>query len=200
VMAQQVLRDLSLDIHNAQRALVTALGAEKQLTKRREQLNAEAADWDRKAERLLRAGDEQLARGAVEKAVSARASANSVDAPLATASKSVELMREQVARLKAEWDTARGRCAQISANQAAAEAVGVAGRASDHYTAAMDRAQRLDQLAGKASKFEAEMEAATELLGEQDQFDRDVTRADRATEVESAMQALKARLVQAEGS
>jgi phage shock protein A len=197
VMAQQLLRDLSQDIHNAQRALVTALGVEKQLGRQRDQLLGEAADWERKAERLLLAANELLARGAIEKAVNARTAAAALTKPLDTARKSAERMREQVARLKSEWETARNRCAQIGANQAAAEAMGAASRATDHYTSAMNRAQRFDQLANKAGRFEAEMEAASELLGEQGRFDQEVTRVDQAAEVDAAMTALKSRLAPA---
>jgi len=197
VMAQQVLRDLSRDLHDVQRALVVALGAAKQLQAQQERLKAEATEWDAKAERILRRGDETLARGAIEKALAARSAASALDKPLATARKSAERLREQLASLKSEWDLARTRCAQISANQAAAEAVGVATRASDQYTAAMDRAERLDRLSAKSSRFEAEMDAAAELLADRDRFERDVARADQAAEVDAAMQALKARLAQA---
>src|SRR5688572_19166663 len=75
VMAQQVLRDLSGDIQGAQRALVTALGAEKSLARQHQQLLAEAAEWEAKAEKLLVTGNEPLARGALEKALLARANA-----------------------------------------------------------------------------------------------------------------------------
>jgi phage shock protein A len=194
VMAQQVLRDLSQDVHDVQRALVVALGAAKQLQHQQEQLQAEATQWEGKAERLLQSGDEALARGALEKGVTSRAAATALDKPLATARRSADRMREQLAQLKSEWQSARNRCAQISANQAAAEAVGVATRATDQYTAAMDRAAKLDRLSSKSARFEAEMDAACELLADQDRFERDVARADRTAEVDAAMQALKTKI------
>lgn len=197
VMAQQLLRGLSEDILGAQRALVSALGAEKQLQRSRERRDAEAAEWESKAERLLLAGDETLARGALEKAVAARAAATALQVPLETARKSVARMREQVARLRSEWEAARSRCAQIGASQTAARAMGVAGRANDHYTAAMERAQRLDELSQKATGYEAEVEAASELLGEQDRFEREVGRADQTAAVDEAFATLKARLARA---
>lgn len=194
VMAQQVLRGLSEDIHHAQRALVTALGAEKQLERQRDEALREAADWERKAERLLTAGAEDKARGALERAVGLNQRAQGLDKPLQTARKTVARMREQAGQLQTEFESARSRCAQISANQAAAEALGAASRASDHYTSAMDRAQRLDTLSAKASRHEAETEAAAELLGEKDQFEREVAAVDRKAAVDDALAALKARL------
>jgi phage shock protein A len=194
VMAQQVLRGLTQDIHNAQRALVTALGAEKQLTRQREEALREAAEWEAKAERLLTGGAEDKARTALDRAVSLRQRAQGFDRPLATAARTVGRMREQLAHLQTEFETARSRCAQISANHAAAEALGAAGRACDHYTSAMDRAQRLDTLSARASRHEAETEAAAELLGEKDQFEREVAAVDRKAAVDEAMAALKNRL------
>lgn len=194
VMAQQVLRDLTQDIHNAQRALVTALGAEKQLQRQRDDAGREAADWEGKAERLLRNGAEDKARIALERAVGLRQRQQSLDKPLDTAHRTVARMRQQLGHLQTEFENARGRCAQISANQAAAEALGAASRAGDHYTSAMDRAQRLDTLSAKASRFEAETEAAAELLSEKDSFEREVSATDRKAAVDEALTTLKARL------
>lgn len=194
VMAQQVLRDLGDDIQSAQRALVAALGAEKSLERSRAQFQAEAADWERKAENLLRAGNETLARGALERAVAARHRAAEQEAPLATAQRSVARLREQVEQLKREWEGARARAAQINANQAAATALGLASQGGDHYSRAMDRAQRLDRLSRKAARFECEVEAATELLDEQTRFERETAAADQVAAVDSAFAALKARV------
>lgn len=194
VMAQQVLRGLTGDIHNAQRALVTALGAEKQLDKQRDEALREGADWERKAERLLQTGAEDKARTALDRAIGLRQRAQGLDKPLDTARRTVSRMREQTAHLQTEFENARSRCAQISANQAASEALGAATRASDHYTSAMDRAQRLDTLSARASRYEAETEAAAELLGEKDRFEREVAEVDRKAAVDDALAALKARL------
>ncbi len=58
----------------------------------------------------------------------------------------------------------------------------------------MECSQLLDDLAMRSSRFEAEVEAASELLAEQDQVDREVTRVDIAAEVDAAMCKLKERL------
>ncbi len=194
VMAQQVLRDLADDIQSAQRALVTALGAEKHLERSRAQFVAEAAEWERKAERLLRAGNDDLARGALERAVAARQQAEEQREPSETAKRSVARLREQTEQLKREWESARARAAQINANQAAATALGVASQGGDHYSRAMDRAQRLDQLSRKAARFESDVEAATELLSEQTRLERETAAADRGAAVDAAFAALKARI------
>jgi phage shock protein A len=145
---------------------------------------------------MLVSGGDALARPALERAVIAEARASEQEKPLEVARRSVQRLREQAERLKAEWETARLRCAQIAANQNAAEALGAASRFSDPYSRAMQRAHRLDQLSRKSAAFDCEAEAAAELLGEHDRVDREIARVDRAAAVDSAMAALKARIAE----
>lgn len=194
IMSQQMLRDLGEDLARANRALVTALGAEKQLLRQQQQARAEAAEWQVRAERVLATSGEALARSAMERAVGAETRANEQEKPLETARRTVQRLREQVSRLKSEWETARARCAQIAANQNAAQALGAASRMGDHYSRAMDRAQRLDQLSRKSAAMDCEAEAAAELLGEHEQLDREVARADQNAAVDAAMESLKAKI------
>ncbi|AXQ30935.1 PspA/IM30 family protein [Solimonas sp. K1W22B-7] len=194
VMAHQVLRELGDDLQQANQALVISLGAEKQLQRQREAAGSEAADWELKAERLLKAGDEDKTRSALERAVQMRSRAQALETPLAAAQRATVRLREQVQRLKSELETARGRAAIISANQTAANALGSAARASDSYTRAMDRAQQMDRLSQKAARFESEAEAAAELLNEDGRFEREVAQVDLGVEVAARMAELKARL------
>ena len=165
-----------------------------QRERQRDDARREAADWESKAERLLRSGVDDKARGALDRAVSQHQRAQALEKPLDTAQRTVARMKQRLAQLQTEFENARGRCAQITANQAAAECLGAASRAGDHYTSAMDRSQRLDTLSAKASRYEAETEAAAELLGEQDRFEREVAAVDRKAAVDEALAALKARL------
>lgn len=194
VMAQQLLRDLSAELQGAQRALVAALGAEKRLQHERERLGVDALDWERKAETLLRAGDEAVAREALERAIGLRAQAQARERPLASAQQSVQRVRVQVDQLKREFAQAQMRAAEIRASQTAAEAAGAAGRFKDHYSRAMERAQRLDRLAQKAGGLEAEAEAAAELMDETQRLDRAAERVTMAAEVDTALAKLKRRV------
>lgn len=194
VMAAQVLRELGDDLQQSNQALVVSLGAEKQLQRQREAAGAEAADWEQKAERLLQSGDEIRARGALERAVQARSRSQALETPLAAAQRATARLREQVQRLKAELETAHGRAAVINANQTAATALGSAARASDSYTRAMDRAQQMDRLSQKASRYESEAEAAAELLNEDGRFEREVAQVDLVAAVDARLAELKARL------
>lgn len=194
VMAQQVLRDLGEEVQATRRSLVAALGAERHLLKQRESMQQEAAEWDGKAERLLESGDEKLARAALERAVSLKSATSALEGPLTTAQRTTARLREQMQRLRSEWDNTRNRVAVISANQAAAEALGSVTHASDAYSRAMDRVQSLDDLARKAGALESEADAAAELLNEQENLERAVSAHDQAVAVDSALAELKARV------
>src|ERR1700757_1287719 len=70
IMSHQLVRDLTTELAAANRGLVAALGAERQLQRSRERMSKEAGDWECSAETLLRKGEEGLAREALERAVS----------------------------------------------------------------------------------------------------------------------------------
>jgi len=194
IMAGQVLRDLGDEVQATRRSLVAALGAERHLLRQRESMQKEAADWEGKAERLLESGDEKLSRNALERAVSLKSAAGTLEHAVATAQRTTSRLREQMQRLRSEWDNTRNRVAVIHANQAAAEALGSVTQASDAYSRAMDRVQSLDELSRKAGGMEAAADAAAELLNEQESLERAVSAHDQAAEVEAAMAALRQRL------
>lgn len=194
IMANQVLRDLGEEVQVTRRSLVAALAAERNLVRQRNAMVQEASEWQRKAERLLAAGDETLARSALERAVSLKAAAAEQLGPIGTAQRSTQRLREQMQRLKSEWENTRSRVAVISVNQSAAEALGSAAQASDSYSRAMDRVQHLDELSRKAARLESEADAAAELLNEQESLERAVAAHDQAAEVEAAMAELRQKL------
>lgn len=194
IMASQVLRDLGEEVQATRRSLVASLGAERHLLKQRDQMAREAAEWEGKAERLLESSDEKLARSTLERAVSLKSAAAALEQPILTAQRTTQRLREQMQRLRSEWDHTRNRVAVISANQAAAEALGTVTQANDAYSRAMDRVQSLDELSRKAAGMESEADAAAELLNEQESLERAVSAHDQAVAVDDAMAQLKARV------
>ena len=194
IMANQVLRDLGEEVQATRRSLVASLAAERHLLKQRESMQKEAAEWGQKAERLLESGDEKLSRSALERSISLTSAAASLEAPIATAQRTTQRLREQMERLRSEWDNTRNRVAVISANQAAAEALGSAAQSTDSYSRAMDRVHSLDELSRKAASLESEADAAAELLNEQESLERAVSAHDQAAAVETALTELRARV------
>jgi phage shock protein A len=197
LMSHQLVRDLGAELAAANRGLVAALGAERQVQRSRERMGQEAADWERSAETLLRKGDEASARQALERAVSLRQGASALTQPLQRAGRTVERLRGQVARLRAELGRVRQRVVVIDVQHAAAAALRNAGAADDACTRALDRAQELERFERKSELMDCEAEAAGELLDEQDRLEHSIGRLNTDTAVDEALAALRARIAPA---
>lgn len=196
LMSHQLVRDLTTELANANRGLVAAMGAKRQLQRSRERMEQEAADWERNAETLLRKSEEGLTREALERAVALRQGVESLAQPLQRAAGAVERLRGQVGRLRAELGRVRQRVAVIDVHQAAAHALRRAGQADDAYTRALDRAQELERYERSA---DCEAEAAGELLDEQDRLERSVARLSADGAVDEALAALRSRIAAGQG-
>ena len=199
LMSHQLVRDLTTELAHANRGLVAAMGAERQLQRCRERMEQEAADWERSAETLLRKGEEGLAREALERAVALRQGVAALAQPLQRAACAVERLRGQVGCLRAELGRVRQRVAVIDVHQAAALALRWAGQADDAYTRALDRAQELERYERSAESADCEAEAAGELLDEQDRLERSVARLSADAAVDEALAALRRRIAAGQG-
>ncbi|MDR3417809.1 MAG: PspA/IM30 family protein [Nevskia sp.] len=193
-MSHQVVRDLINEFAAANRGLVAALGAQRQLQRSRERMNVEAADWESKAEALLRRGEEGLTREAVQRAVLQRQGATALEQPLEHSGRTVERLRAQAERLQRELERARQRVTLIDVQQAASRALRGAGAADDAYSRAFERGQELDRYERRAEIAVCRDEAAAELLDRHDRFERDVARLAADAAVEEALAALRRRV------
>ena len=194
LMSHQLVRDLTLELAAANRGLVAALGAERQLQRSRERMHQEAADWERTAETLLRKGEEGLTREALERAVALHQGVESLAQLLLRSAATVARLRGQVGRLRAELGRVRQRVAVIDVQQAATQALRRAGHADDAYGRALDRAQELERYESRAETADCEAEAAGELLDEQDRLERSVARLNTTAAVDEALAALRGRI------
>ena len=198
LMSHQLVRDLSTELAAANRGLVAALGAERQLQRSRERMAQEAADWDRTAETLLRKGEEGLTREALERAVALRQGVEALAQLLRRAAATVARLRSQVGRLRAELGRVRQRVAVIDVQQAAARALHSAGQAGDAYGRALDRAQELERYEQQAETVDCEAEAAGDLLDEQDRLERSVAKLGADAAVDEALAALRRKIAAGE--
>jgi phage shock protein A len=199
MMSHQLVRGLTTELAAANRGLVAALGAERQLQRSRERMGQEAADWERTAETLLRKGEEGLTREALQRAVTLHQGASALERPLQRSGQAVERLRGQVARLRSELCQVRQRVAVIDVHQAASRALRRAGAVDDAYSRALDRAQELERYERKAEVADCEAEAAGELLDEQDRLERPVAQLGADAAVDEALQALRSRIAAHDG-
>jgi phage shock protein A len=160
------LVDLNLDemdeqIKAGQKEVVSALAAEKQLSKKTEELRADVERWDRRAELALRSGDEALAREALKQKKRAAAEFEAADkargeqqAAAIKMKEELERMRQKLAELKMKKGTIAARAAQARGG-AGAEQLGARGGSS-----AFDNFRRMEE---KIEGREAEGAAMAEV-------------------------------------
>lgn len=190
-LAQQLLRDLGDEIQRAQRALVLALAAQKRLQHERQRAEEEADTWAQRAEALLRAGDEGMARAALERAALGRRRGAGQAGSQAAVDANVDRARAQLERLKRELAEARLQAARIDAADTAAKVTGVF---DDAYTRSAARAGTLERLLHKAGGAACEAEAAAQLLDEQTALSDAVGAAELNADVDAALAELKRRV------
>ncbi len=120
------LDEMDEQIRAGAREVVQAMGAEKQLGKRCDELGADVERWDKRAELALKSGDEALAREALkqkkratgELAIAAKARAEQADAALKMKS-GLERMREKLSELRMKQGTIAARAAQARSGSGA---------------------------------------------------------------------------------
>lgn len=155
------LEEMDEQLKRAQKEVISAVAAEKQLKKKVDELTAERDKWDKRAELALKGGDEPLAREALKqkKRVSAEvlaaenARVAERDAAL-NMKQELERMRARVAEIKLNKGTIAAR-AQRAAAGAGGEGLGAKGGAS-----AFDDFRKMEE---KIEGREAEVSAMAEV-------------------------------------
>ena len=121
-MIRQMIRDMEEAVNKATASVGTALANQKRLGRQFNEKQNQTDEWQRKAERAVATGEDDLARRALErKAMFAKAREDL--APAVEESKqTAEQLREQLRELKTKLEEARTRQGALVARHQAAEA------------------------------------------------------------------------------
>ena len=164
-MVKQLILEMEEEVDKATEALGQAMGSQKVAAKELADAQAKAADWNDKAKLALKAGDEDLARRAVEAKVALDPQVEALQASYDNITAQVDKMRAQVQELKMKLDEARSRQNVLIARAKMAEAsqdvaVSIGSVDTDSAFAKLDKLER------KIIEQESVAEAYTELNGE----------------------------------
>lgn len=190
----QIIRDTNEHVAEARHTVIAAVASEKALRREMESARSQAARWAERAEKALRAGDENLAREALARKVEHRKNAESIEPAWSDARRTVEQLKRQLKALEARRGEAVRRRAGLVARQHAARA-----RHSLHTRMARvpgpeDTLDRFDELERRVTSMECEAEAVAEVMGEQDRLERSVDETHRARRVDAELEALRREL------
>ena len=194
VMLKQVIRDMDRNIQDARTAVVSAVAGEKQLGFQVEHHRRVAADLECKAESALKAGREDLAREALARRIDHDRIAADLERSRAGASEICTRLKSQLDTLLAKRADALRRKEVLIARQRAAEARSRLTRSLAAASIDDTSGEKITRMQQRVVEMEAEAIAASEVLEEPRQVEKDIVEIETAAQVDEALAALKARL------
>ncbi len=194
-------------LQNVKKGLADVVTAKKRLQLQSQKLEQQVVKLDTQARQALAAGNEALARTALERKTTVQAELQGLDSQVTELEGQQQSMTDNQAKLQAKIEAFRSKKEVIKAQYSAAEAqvriseaatgvgeemadVGLAmQRALDKTEGMRARAQAVDELE-KAGAFED----LTQLGDGQDDIDRQLAQLSSGTQVDSELEKMKAEL------
>ncbi len=192
-MVKQLIIEMEEQVDEATRALGQAMGSQKVAAKELADAMAESADWNDKAKLALKAGNEVLAKKALDAKVGIDQQVAGLQESYDQMSAQVDKLKEQVQGLKIKLEEARSRQNVLIARSKVADAMTKA--ATSVSTTSVDSAfAKLDAMERKIAEKEGTAEAFTELNQIDIETDDSFKKLEHEAAVNDEMARLKAEL------
>jgi phage shock protein A len=194
---EKMLKQLVLDMENqllqVKTQVAIAIADQHLLDKKREEHEATAADWKRKAELAVGRGQDELARPALERSLSHEQMAQGFARQLAEQKAEADALRATYTKLQGKLKETEGQCEMLVAQHRRARMIGRATEAQNVVeTHATSRTSPLQRFKARLHTAEAENHAGKMLL-EGDTLDDKFTTLERDEQVERLLGELKER-------
>lgn len=189
-MVKQIILEMEEQVDAATRSLGQAMASQKMAGKSLEDAKANSAEWERKAKLALQAGNEDLARKALDSKVGVDGQVAQLQISYDQMTEQVNKLKEQVSELKRKLEEARARQNVLIARSRVADAMTQAATAvsSANSTSAFTK---LDKMERKVTEKEATAEAYNELNGEDQSAVDEFKELEHTSAVDSEMERLK---------
>jgi len=187
-MLKQVILDMENQFMQVKTQVAIAL-ADLHLLERKKKENAEKhADWMRKAELAVDKQDDELARAALERAMSFQQLTESFDQQIADQESQVESLKSALKRLDTKLTEARAKAEMLVAQHRRARA---ARRAAEAQDAPVGDNRTFERMRAKVTREEAIGQATGELL--RTSLEGRLEALDREEKINSLLDELKSR-------
>jgi len=189
-MIKQVILDMQNQLMQVKTQVALAIADQHILEKKCKENQEREADWMRKAEMAVTKKQDDLARAALDRALSCKQMAAGFEQQVADQKTEVENLRQALHKLDQKLAEAEAKSDLLIAQHRTARAL---SRASDARMAAGDRgnAATFDRMKRKVQSAEALSHAKSELLG--DNIDDRLAALDKEDQIEKLFGELKAR-------
>lgn len=161
-MIKQMVIEMQEAIAKATSGLATAMAQEKKLERDYKTYQESATNWEQKAMQALQAGNEDLARKALQKKAEAEQQANQYKGMYESAAATTGKLKEQVDQLKAKLNEAKMKESTLIARSQAAKAQKQIAKQVGNFDATSSFS-KFDKWEEKILKNEAEAQALGEL-------------------------------------
>jgi phage shock protein A len=171
---ERLLKQLVLDMENQLMQVKTqvaiAIADEHLLERKRKEQEHEAAEWKRKAELAVAKGNDDLARGALERALSVERLAKGFAAQAEDQKLEADTLRQTLRKLDQKLSETRAQCEILMAEHRRTKVVGRAAQARQGVGVAQEQA--LGRMKSRVRQDAAENAAAGEILAPESLEDR----------------------------
>lgn len=162
-MLKQVILDMENQFMQVKTQVAIALADLHLLEKKKKENGEKHTDWMRKAELAVDKKDDELARAALERAMSFQQMSENFDQQIADQEVQVESLKNALKRLEVKLAEARTKADLLIAQHRRSRTV---SRAADAEAAPAGEGRTFDRMKSKVAREEAIGHAKSELLGE----------------------------------
>lgn len=191
-MLKQMVLDMEESVNQTTLAVANAMANEKGLARKIEAERRNSIDWHEKAKLALQAGNEELAKAALEKKSIADRNVADLQPSVEQARQATATMREQLAALKRKLDEARSRQSTLIARSQAAKAQKQLAQAAAGV--GTDAFSKFDKFETKIEKLEAEASAFEQLASENTALDEQFRELTSSGQVDNDLLELKRQM------
>ncbi|MFP4054097.1 MAG: PspA/IM30 family protein [Phycisphaerae bacterium] len=176
------------------RACAATYGATfKRMQKEQETLCQQRDQWQQRAEDAVRAGDDEVARQALEEKVRLSERITNLQPGIEQGQATYEQLRDNLQKLTEQLKAAQNKMQELRARKAAAEAHKAFGDQLDRATSLSGEGVAFDRLAGEVDQIEAEVEIGEEIRGDS-LSDAELEDRGRELQVDAQLRQLKEKL------
>lgn len=191
-MLNQYLRDMEDDIAEAEVGVAKQIAIEKKLKHQMEEAQEVVEKRREQAVKALEAGNEDLARRALQDKKHRHSQAADYEAQYAQAKAAAEDLRKQLTTMKQEFEKMKSKKEALVARAEAAKAQKHIQQSMSGY-GRQNGAKGFERMSDKVLQLEAEAEAGKELRGRQVSLEDELEALGR-DDVEDELEALKAQV------
>ena len=196
-MIRQMILEMEEAVNKATASVGTAVANEKRLERQYMEKQDQIEAWQKKAELAVEAGEDDLARRALERKSTIEEAARDLEAALDESRKTSTQLKQQLTQLKSKLDEARTRQGALVARRRAAEArkqiaKGLSGVGDDAFSS-------FDRFRQRIESEEAEADAHQAIAGAEPSLEDAFSKLEKKGSVEDELKALKEKMGRKDG-